>query len=142
VPRRKKPRPNEFVVEEKRGLYGQRDFGKAYVMPPGGTDAQAGAARIQHEVAMHARAACNKDPEVEDTDAHLAAASGVKREFGVRKLNGQSAASLEDIIAWTLASGIEVFPVVQNRSDLVPTKLMVSTRSARKKAAKVAKKRT
>lgn len=74
-----------------------------------------GWARIQHRVALYVRDELEREGSDE---AGLAAEMGVSASWLTRKLNGQAPIDLAEMVWWTRRFGPQVWPVIDDPSEL------------------------
>lgn len=79
------------------------------------TPAEFGWARLQHRVALYVRAELVREGI---SAADLAFEMGVAPSWLARKLNGQAPVDLADMVWWVFRFGPQVWPVIDDPSEL------------------------
>ncbi len=103
---------------ETPGVYGETQF-PVWRMVPGATLGQLIHAKWQHDIVVAIRHWCYQHREGE-AETFIANAVGVTRATILRKMAGKGVASATDLLTWVAVTGIEVYPVPQAMTDLVP----------------------
>ncbi len=103
---------------EPPGVYGETQFA-VWRMVAGASLAQLTHAKWQHDIVVGIRRWCDQHRKGE-AETYIAEAVGDTRATVLRKMTGRAVASATDLLGWIAVTGIEVYPVPQEMSDLVP----------------------
>jgi hypothetical protein len=108
--------PVDYVAS---GLFGESST-ISWHIPPSGTLDELLHAKWQHDIVVQIRAWCRDTGHQRDPIGYLAQSTSERRATVTRKFNGKAFASAGNLLRWVTVTGIEVYPVPQDASDLIP----------------------